>query len=912
LPQQSLRFRSLIMLLETTIRSLVVNGASYVDQFENAARTLGFGLGWGSGSAMEEGYARAPGDAVALSVAGEGLPGSRDRRAGTGDERPYPQPVPSVTLQKTAVGRRPGPSAALVLEAAMTTFAELEPMSGKGHGALDVERLVEAAALDVAHYEVLKDVVDECIDLSLNYRQSGHPGGSRSKVHLMLALLLSGGMRWDIRHPWSRFGDRFVLSAGHTTPLVYSTLAVLNEGLRARFERSGDPRFAFPDDGRWALTWEWLLRLRHRGGLPGHAEMAGRSLFLKFNTGPSGHGLAPAAGEALALKLAGAEEVKVFAIEGEGGLTPGGIHEAKQAAWGLGLSNLVLLVDWNDFGIDPRPTSSVVAGAPVDWFAPYGWRVTGTEHGSSWEPVTRAVLEAACGDNPDHRPTMAWFRTRKGRGYGKYDAPSHGSPWPMNSDEFWAVRKDFMARYGVEYVGVDEPPPRAVAIEGQAAANLQVAMGVLRRDDALVEWLSDRLDALAAAVPHEIEGARLGPATGGVFRDPRVLDPTTYPSTIWKEPGEKAPNRAALASWGSYVNTLARREYGRPLFIAASADLAESTNIVGFAEGWGWYERDHNPIGALLPMEITEFANAGILAGLATVNLADDPFEAFNGFWGACSTYGSFSYLKYGPMRLFSQLTQDCNLKVGKLLWIAGHSGPETADDSRTHFGIVETGVTQLFPEGHVIDLHPWEYNEVPVVLAAALSTDVPIVALHLTRPAIEIPDRTALGIPTHFAAARGAYVLRPFCTGAPKSGTVYVRGTSATNNVVQVLPELDRLGLNVKIVAAISPQLFRAQSAAYRSQVVGPADRVDAMVITTGAFTLMHHWAGGPAVREYSLSADWDDRWRTGGTVDEVVDEAHLGPEHVVDAINRFVAERAARLERVREELVAAEARGA
>ena len=62
-------------------------------------------------------------------------------------------------------------------------------------------------------------------------------------------------------------------------------------------------------------------------------------------------------------------------------------------------------------------------------------------------------------------------------------------------------------------------------------------------------------------------------------------------------------------------------------------------------------------------------------------------------------------------MRLFSQLAQDCELKVGKVLWVAGHSGPETAEDSRTHFGIYEPGVTQLFPEGKVIDLHPWEFN---------------------------------------------------------------------------------------------------------------------------------------------------------------------------------------------------------
>ena len=208
-----------------------------------------------------------------------------------------------------------------------------------------------------------------------------------------------------------------------------------------------------------------------------------------------------------------------------------------------------------------------------------------------------------------------------------------------------------------------------------------------------------------------------------------------------------------LGKWGAWVNTACKKAYGRPLFLVMSADLAGSTNIAGFADGWngiagfGKYDRAHNPEGALLPQEITEFTNAGISAGIASVNFADDPYKDFDGFYAACSTYGSFSYLKYGPMRLFSQLAQDCPLKVGKVLWIAGHSGPETADDSRTHFGIFATGVTQLFPDGQVCDLHPWEYNEVPVVLAAALSSSVPIVALHLTRPAIVIPDRERLGM---------------------------------------------------------------------------------------------------------------------------------------------------------------------
>ena len=103
-----------------------------------------------------------------------------------------------------------------------------------------------------------------------------------------------------------------------------------------------------------------------------------------------------------------------------------------------------------------------------------------------------------------------------------------------------------------------------------------------------------------------------------------------------------------------------------------------------------------------MPQAITEFTNAGLMVGGASVNLSSDPEPEFNGFYGACTTYGSFSYLKYGPMRLYSQLAQDCELKVGKAFWVAGHSGPETAEDSRTHFGIFAPAVTQLSPRaGH-------------------------------------------------------------------------------------------------------------------------------------------------------------------------------------------------------------------
>jgi len=775
----------------------------------------------------------------------------------------------------------------------------------------NLETKYQELAVHFPRWQKTADLIDQLIDIILNYRQSGHPGGSRSKVHVLLATLLSGAMRWDIRHPEKRFGDRFILVAGHTIPLVYCTLTVLDEAMRLKYQQTGDDRYYIPDDR--AVLWEDLLDFRHNGGLPGHAEMAGKTLFLKFNTGPSGHGSPPAAGEALALKRAGAAGVKVIALEGEGGLTAGASHETKNTAWGLGLDNLYFLVDWNDYGIDDHRISDVVHGTPEDWFRPYGWRVFGAEQGSEWGPVARALLEMFFGDNPDKVPSVTWVKTRKGRGYLKYNNKSHGSPHPRNSDLFWQTKTPFAERYGVQFEGYGQPAPQdPVALRAQFEANLRAVMSVLHDDQELIDYLADTLVALGDSVPEKMPSVRLN-AQANPILDERLYDYENYPSEMYVEPGTRIANRRALAKWGAWVNAFTHRHYDRPLFLACSADLADSTNISGFAKAWGdfpgygWYDRLENPQGVLLPQTITEFTNTGVMVGLATVNLAEKPYEEFDGFYGACSTYGSFVYLKYGLLRLFSQLAQDSQLKVGKVLWIAGHSGPETADDSRTHFGIFSPGVTQLFPKGQIVNVHPWEHNEVPVVLGAALKQSVPIVALHLTRPAIEIPDRAALGIPSHFAAAKGAYIVRDYNPAKPRMGTVIVQGTSALANVVEILPQLDRNSLNVKIVAAISPELFAMQPDAYRNQVLSPVDQLDAMPITTQARQLMGDWVFSKINEEYALSSDWDNRWRTGGTVDEIIEEAHLSTDWLLGGIERFVRDRDERLGRVRAMLEAA-----
>ncbi len=763
-------------------------------------------------------------------------------------------------------------------------------------------------ALNFHHWETIGDLTDQCIDLMLNLRQSGHPGGSRSKVPMMVAATLGAGMRFDVRRPEHPGGDRYILVAGHCNPGTYAMLAVYNEALRIMHERTGDDRYLVPNADERMLTWEDLLFLRHNGQLPGHAEMEGKTLFFKYNTGPSGHGGPAALGAAMALKHSGSD-AKVFAMEGEGGHTAGCHHEVKNSAYGLGLDNLIYLLDWNDFGIDPFANTEVAYGTPQDWFESYGWRVSGVEDGTNYEQLTRALLEVVHPSDSGGRPGCVWFKTRKGRGYHLYDAPSHGKSHGRNSEGFWKCRADFQGKYGVEFEGFgDTQDPGEEACREQTRNWFETVFSVLRNQEGLVEYLADRLVSMGESLDDDAcsPGLKVDPARN-LAADISWLDQDKLPAELFVEPGVKVANKDGLSKFGAWVNSLAKEKMGRPLVLACSADLADSTSISGFAadfkdsEGFGWYERNSNTRGALLPQQITEFANAGLVCGSATVNLHPQPESEFLGYWGACSTYGSFSYLKYGMMRLFSQLSQDCELKTGKVIWIAGHSGPETAEDSRTHFGVFSPMVTQMFPEGHVINLHPFEANEVAPCLAAALQSDAPIIALHLTRPGIDTPDRGQLGVPSHMEAAKGAYVIRGYDPSRPREGVVIVEGTSTMDSIFKLLPLFNSgEAPNVKLVAAVSYELFLLQSKDYRTSVLDKNEWIDSTVISNGARIGMHHWLSSKVAEEYAMTSDWDDRWRTGGSLDEVIAEAHLDPDSLMQGIQRFAADREIRLGRL------------
>ena len=760
---------------------------------------------------------------------------------------------------------------------------------------------------DFQYWEITKDLIDQCIDIMLNLRQSGHPGGSRSKVHAMVATLLSGAMRWDIREAGKRFADRYVLVAGHCNPVVYATLAVMNEALRIKHRQTSDEKYLNFKGDDFQLVWEDLLTLRQNGGLPGHAEMEGKTLFFKANTGPSGHGSPFAAGEALALKFVGTSDVKVFAFEGEGGFTTGASHETINSAWGLGLGNLVYFMDWNDFGIDNRPFSSIMYGGPEDWFGSHGWHVEGAEDGENWEQVVNAYYKLLVKNADPNVPKVIYSKTRKGRGYHVYDNKSHGAAHKRNSELFWKTKEDFATIYDVQFDGFGEAA--AESWDGQldqATSMFKTVFSVMENNQDYVDYLANRLVELGESVPEQYAQCKV--MVKSPSNDSELFNVDALPDDLFVSPGDKVPNRVGFSKYASYINTISEQKYGRPLVLAMSADLADSTNISGFAKGYngaedkGLYDKISNPDSPLLPQGITEFTNAGMMAGAATVNFNENTYEEFNGFYGAVSTYGSFSYLKYGLMRLFSQIAQDSDLKVGKVIWVAGHSGPETAEDSRTHFGIYSPGVTQLMPDGHIINLHPWEHNEVAPCLAAALSTDVPLIALHLTRPPVNIPDREALGIASHLYAAKGAYLIKDYDSDRAQEGAVIIRGTSSTDSLMQILPRIKEEGPNIKIVASISWELFQRQSKEYQNSIIKESEWQDAMIITNGARRLMHKWIANRVVEEYSMAPDFDNRWRTGGSLDQIVAESKLDPDSLWDGITKFAKDRSTRLSRLRE----------
>ena len=135
-----------------------------------------------------------------------------------------------------------------------------------------------------------------------------------------------------------------------------------------------------------------------------------------------------------------------------------------------------------------------------------------------------------------------------------------------------------------------------------------------------------------------------------------------------------------------------------------------------------------------------------------------------------------------------------------------------------------------------------------------------------------------------------------------PRHGDVVTQGSSSTVNLVSILPKLEEAGINVKVVAAISEELFDRQPESYRNSVLPHEAYYDLMVVSTGTRRMWPLRDVGPLTDEYSMTSDWDNQWLTSGLEPDVIAEAHLDAASILSGIKRFASDRDSRLSRQRD----------
>jgi len=826
------------------------------------------------------------------------------------------------------------------------------------------DRSISLPAYDRERFEDVAFMTAMNMALMGNYSQTGHYGGPLAYTPYNVALHLGGpelgAMRYDLRRPKHPFADRFMLTGGHCIPTCYSLWMILYEAMLRQWVDSGDDAYRFdpkdailsidalgfrrgPDAVKTILSDRGLedddqfaqAKLRGIRALMGHAETT--DVTNDVNGGPSGVGISTTAGKAMFWDYIGAPDtLKIFALEGEFALTSGHSQELKTAALAQQVGKrLRVLLSMNNAGIDDTLIGGVVSeehtgyDIAIQW-ASYGWNTMTLPDGNDFDQVFAALRAMEDSPSDDRRPMIVVGNTVKGWWPGAVDGeiPGYGPildgyrshPYSIatNSEYFVALAGTYEKKYGVEFAGIrDGAPGTEVERLRQFKANIDICLSVMDKKEGLRDWIAKRIVAIAGTLDRNLPVNI--PTDEDPFLDERLL-PGNLPMepvkakitnpcsgeeiertiTLFREGGERAGARRAISEIGAWLNYVTQ---GR--FLTWAADLSGSINVER-CNLFGHYDPVENPAGTRMKAAIQEAANAASLVGATSQNVSADP-NTFAGVWGVSGTYGAFTPLMYTPVRVYSQQNQDSPFKLGVATILCGHSGPETAADARTHFGIFAPQVWTLLPRNQVVNLYFWDYNDVAsgyfaAAARAARVKEIGVLAIHVARPDFLVADRSGFADPDPKAAAKGIYLIRDYGEGRPRHGTVFVQGATSTVNLVEVLPRLEEAGINVRVASVISNELFEFQPAEYRSRILPDPARYDCMVVSTMTKRVPPIPNLGPLTEEYSMYADWDDRWRTGGTEPDVIAEARLDADSIVAGVTRFAMEREERLARQRD----------
>jgi transketolase len=599
---------------------------------------------------------------------------------------------------------------------------------------------------------------------------SGHPGTPMALAPLVYTIW-NRVMAFDPQDPIWPNRDRFVLSNGHASMLLWSVLHLTGtQAVNAEYERVGRPSVSLDD-------------IRHFRQLdskaPGHPEYHWVS-GVETTTGPLGQGVANSVGMAIAQKWLANRYNKpgfdifdyhIYAVCGDGCMMEGVSSEAASLAGHLGLDNLCWVYDNNHITIEGN-TSLAFTEDIAARFLGYGWNVL-------------RVGDANDTDRIEH--ALQVFRQTKGRptffildshiGYGaphKQDtAAAHGEP--LGDDEIRLAKRFYGWPEDAKYLvpdGVREHFAAGVGARGAAARQ---------------KW-TDLFSAYRGKYPElatEIEQMQ------------RRELPSGWDRNLPSFPADPKGIAGRDAS-GKVLNVLAQNI---PWFLGGSADLGPSNKTTLKFEGAGDFEAN-NFGGKNFHFGIREHSMAAIVNGLAVSKLR--PFGA---------TFFIFSDYARPAIRLSSLMELPC-------LFVFTHDAMGDGEDGPTHQPVEQLVSLRAIP-GLVV-LRPGDANEVVEAYRYIIQLRHQPAVLALSRQPLPTFDRTKYAPAS--GVARGAYVLADPPAGKPD--VILIASGSEVSLVVAAHETLSAEGIRSRVVSMPSWDLFEHQTREYRESVLPPAIR--------------------------------------------------------------------------------------
>lgn len=613
---------------------------------------------------------------------------------------------------------------------------------------------------------------------------SGHPGTPMALAPVAYALWQQI-LRYDPADPRWLDRDRFVLSNGHASMLLYSLLHLA--GVRRTEAEKGAARSAASE---LAVTLEDIRAFRQLGSrCPGHPEY-GLTAGVETTTGPLGQGVATSVGMAIASRWLAARynrpgfelfSFRVWAICGDGCLMEGISGEAASLAGNLRLSNLCWIYDNNHITIEGH-TDLACSDDVATRFLGYGWNVLRVGDANDLDRLVKAFEEARATED---RPTMVIVDSHIGWGAPTRQDTSAAHGEPLGEQEIRATKRFYGWPADAKFLVPDGVRERFTERIGTRGAQLRSAW------ESLMASYGEKFPTEAAEI-RAIAERRLPDGWDAGL--------TPFPADV--------KGMATRVSGGKVLNAIAQRV---PWMIGGAADLAPSTRTRLEFDGAG--DLLPGSVGRNLHFGIREHAMGAIANGLALCGLR--PFA---------SGFLIFSDYMRGSMRLSA-------LMELPVLYIFTHDSIGLGEDGPTHQPVEQLASLRAMPG--VLLFRPADANEVIECWRVAMTACHEPSIFALSRQNLPTLDRTKVAPAT--GCTRGAYVLRDSPGGAPQ---VVLIGTGSEVSLCLAAAELlEREGLRVRVVSMPCWQLFERQDSSYRDQVLPPSIRARVAVEQASTF---------------------------------------------------------------------------